>query len=80
MPIIGDMLPILGDMLAIVDVGDILENTGEFGPVLMSEIVLWRLRESQRGLMGAPRGPKSPPTSFSIASVMIKVGAMMFEG
>jgi hypothetical protein len=67
MPIIGDMLPIIGDMLAIVDVGDIWEYAGEFGQVLMSETVLWRLRVSQRGLMGAPGGPISPPISFSMA-------------
>jgi len=73
MPIMGDMGPSVGDMLEFVDVGDMMEHVGELGgSVLISEKVLWRFRESQRGLMGAPRGPLSPPISFSTASVLMK--------
>jgi len=69
-PVIGDMLPKRGE-LAMVDVGDMFEQEGVFGSVLTSENVLWRLKESQRGLVGTPRGPSSPPTSFSTASVLM---------
>jgi len=68
----GDIFPIIGDMRDIVDVGDVgsmVEQVGEFGSVLMSEQILWRFRASQRGLMGAPGGPTSPPNSFSTAFV-----------
>jgi hypothetical protein len=66
------MLPSVGDMLAIVHVGDMmLEFIGVLGSVLTSENVLWRLRESQRGLVGAPRGPTGPPIEFSTASMLI---------
>jgi hypothetical protein len=71
MPMMGDINPSLGEPLALVDVGDIIELAGEFGSVLTSENVLWRLKASQRGLEGAPRGPSSPPTSFSTASVLM---------